>query len=139
MPNYRDIIDPKTGQLLLARIKKGGTTQLPAYENGWSDSSGTVPVKFWKDVFGVVHIAGVAKAGTVAASVNIFDLPVGYRPQTSYSQTQFCLLGMGAGPTYYIVKGFINPVNGAVNLLFNAADLGAITDVNLTGISFQAD
>ncbi len=66
----------------------GGAGEV-AFENGWQNYSGAgitpegwTPAQFWKDGFGVVHLAGVVNRGASALtlSTTIFTLPVGYRP-----------------------------------------------------------
>jgi hypothetical protein len=47
--------------------------------NGWVPSSG-IPIKCWKDEFGIVHINGELNNGTYTAGTVICVLPVGYRP-----------------------------------------------------------
>jgi Collagen triple helix repeat (20 copies) len=51
------------------------------------DANGTpeVPVLFWKDPFGVVHLQGaVQRASATGDFTSIFQLPVGYRPGAQY-------------------------------------------------------
>ena len=51
-----------------------------------NDTVPDVPVRFWKDPFGVVHIQGAVQRSTAPTnhSTNIFILPVGYRPDAEY-------------------------------------------------------
>ena len=54
--------------------------------NSWVNYYATTEgkVKYWKDAFGVVHLTGLIKSGTIA---NIaFTLPEGYRPNTQIIQ-----------------------------------------------------
>jgi hypothetical protein len=51
----------------------------PAFQNLWVNYDAThQQAGFWKDPWGVVHLQGLVKTGTVPA--NIFTLPAGYRP-----------------------------------------------------------
>jgi hypothetical protein len=57
-----------------------GAVGQPPFENGWTGSGlsyFTTPA-FFKDPFGVVHLKGFVKSGTIATAA--FTLPVGYRP-----------------------------------------------------------
>jgi hypothetical protein len=50
-----------------------------SYSNSWVDfSAGWAAGRYMKDPFGFVHIEGMVKNGTAAAT--IFTLPAGYRP-----------------------------------------------------------
>jgi len=57
-----------------------GDSGEPAFENSWVnyDTASFRGARFWKDPMGIVHIEGLVKSGTVAAT--IFTLPAGYRP-----------------------------------------------------------
>lgn len=66
--------------------------QTPTLLNSWQNW-GTLfnDAGYWKDSYGVVHLRGVVRNGTMAA--NLFVLPVGYRPANrelfvAYSATQ---------------------------------------------------
>jgi hypothetical protein len=51
----------------------------PALLNSWVNYGGAFnPAGYWKDPFGVVHLRGLVKSGTVGQA--IFTLPKGYRP-----------------------------------------------------------
>jgi hypothetical protein len=58
-----------------------GATDEPAFLNGWTNfGSSHVPVGFWKDREGVVHLQGLlSTSGKTGASV-LFQLPAEYRP-----------------------------------------------------------
>ena len=83
--------DPGPALFLLHDNDGGGETfmvaPLPATEgfiaptllNGWADFGGSYnPAGYYKDRFGVVHLRGLVKSGTVGAA--IFTLPAGYCP-----------------------------------------------------------
>lgn len=57
----------------------------PSFQNGWAHSGGGVhPVSFYKDVEGRVHIRGSMVNNNALgqpSGLNVFQLPVGYRPQ----------------------------------------------------------
>ena len=55
---------------------------LPTLLNGWVnfDASTYSVAGYYKDDFGVVHLKGCVKSGTVGAGVPIFVLPWGHRP-----------------------------------------------------------
>lgn len=51
----------------------------PTLRNGWTNfGNGAMPVGYWKDSKGYIHMRGLVKGGTVNSS--IFELPIGYRP-----------------------------------------------------------
>lgn len=51
----------------------------PSFLNSWINYGSTRnPVGYFKDPFGIVHLRGVAKSGTIGTA--IFNLPAGYRP-----------------------------------------------------------
>jgi hypothetical protein len=49
------------------------------FYTGWA---GTIPPRYWRDSFGIVHLDGVAVA-TAPAGTRIFNLPAGFRPANS--------------------------------------------------------
>jgi hypothetical protein len=52
--------------------------------NGWvTDPGSNSPTRFYKDEFGIVHIAGPISGGTKEAWTQLFILPAGYRPSTN--------------------------------------------------------
>lgn len=58
-----------------------GAAGEPAFANGWVNFGGSDQVaQFRKDAFGMVHVRGIVKNGTVGLA--IFQLPAGYRPLT---------------------------------------------------------
>lgn len=60
----------------------------PTLTNGWVNfTSGFTTAGYWKDAFGVVHLEGLVKSGTVGTTFStsaIFTLPLGYRPGAIY-------------------------------------------------------
>jgi hypothetical protein len=64
------------------------------YQNSWVDYGlGNAGAGYWKDVFGIVHLRGAVKSGTIGAG--IFTLPTGYRPPFNCSFT----VTSGTSPT----------------------------------------
>jgi hypothetical protein len=50
--------------------------------NGWLNYGGGFNnIGYWRDPFGVVHLRGLIKSGTIAQAA--CTLPVGYRPQAN--------------------------------------------------------
>lgn len=65
-----------------------GAAGEPAFQNGWTHYGyGWPNAAFYKDPFGVVHMKGLIKSGTVGATA--FTLPVGYRPTENRMITTF--------------------------------------------------
>lgn len=53
-----------------------------AFTNSWVNyGSGYTSAAYWKDPFGMVHIEGLIKSGSVGSAA--FTLPLGYRPATN--------------------------------------------------------
>jgi hypothetical protein len=69
----------------LEAIHVVGAPGEPGFESGSSNASGPgislPPVSFYKDHEGIVHLEGIAKAGTGVENIaRVFTLPVGFRP-----------------------------------------------------------
>lgn len=63
--------------------QRHGWTNLPAYQNGWSNYSSTPywgPGQYRKDQYEMVHLRGLIAPGTTATNTIISTLPVGFRP-----------------------------------------------------------
>ncbi len=53
----------------------------PTFQNSWVNYDTTYnQVGYFKDKYGIVHLRGLVKSGTVGGSTPIFTLPEGYRP-----------------------------------------------------------
>jgi hypothetical protein len=138
-----------------------GTSGQPSFGNGgqndcrWTNppsSAGLLaeanPTSFYKDPFGIVHLAGVPVAndgpggdgicdsGTDASDLRIFQLPAGYRPQnlevftSGNTDIQLNLVIPNGGVT---VGG--EPLPGGTVLVLNISGGNATT---LDGITFRA-
>jgi hypothetical protein len=59
-----------------------------------ADGTADVPVKFWKDPFGVVHLQGAVERDSVPPDfTTIFRLPEGYGPDAEYAIFPVLTLG----------------------------------------------
>lgn len=86
-----------------------GSAGEPAFLNGWVNFGGTsnpATAAFYKDQWGVVHVKGYIKNGSVTNDA--FYLPVGYRPPR---QVHFSTVSNGAFGSFR-VKG----INGGVSI-----------------------
>lgn len=90
-----------------------GTTGEPAFQNSWINYAGqdNHNVSFWKDNFGVLHLEGQAKSGTLSSAM--FTLPTGYVP----SKTQYFLCYPSGNYVKVDMNGTVTPY-GSSNTLF---------------------
>lgn len=117
-------------QLVWDAVYYGIDWRTPTFLNGWTNfGSGYASVQYGKDHFGVVHIRGVAKSGTLGST--IFTLPAGWRPAAAST-------GRASFPTVTLV--------GAANIqIDNTGAVIAPTPAStnaflpLAGINFPAD
>lgn len=97
----------------------------PAFQNSWVNFGGGLgSLAFFKDPFGVVHISGTVKSGTVGGGANVFTLPVGYRPSTVRN---FAIVSNNA-----FGKVIVRDTGGV------EVDVGSSTSASLDGITFKA-
>jgi hypothetical protein len=94
---------------------------------------GLPPVGFYKDHEGIVHLEGIAKAGTTggAGIATVFNLPPGFRPQG----------GLNIFPGFEGAPVLIAGTNVTFETLnFNGGDVAAPEEelVVLSGITFRA-
>jgi hypothetical protein len=69
-----------------------GTAGEPAFVNSWHNyAAGWANAGFWKDPFGIVHLRGLIGGGTMG--VNVFVLPVGFRPAAHELFPTYCYDG----------------------------------------------
>lgn len=94
------------------------------YLNGWVDFSiSYYGASYFKDANGFVHLRGLLKSGTMAASA--FSLPAGYRPGNN---TVYCVIS--------------NNAIGRVDVQANGDVLmaaGSNLWISLDGITFKAE
>jgi hypothetical protein len=102
--------------------KIGGTGQ-PAFANSWVNfGSNWADAAFWRDPFGIVHLRGLIKSGTVGSAA--FTLPPGFRPAVSET---FGTISNGAvGRVDVLTNGTVTPATPSNN-----------TYVSLSGITFR--
>jgi hypothetical protein len=81
----------------------------PTLLNSWVNyGGGTTPAGYYKDSFGIVHLRGLIKDGTLASAA--FVLPAGYRP---VNQEDFCqITSGGAGRCLIYAAGSVIPQTG---------------------------
>jgi hypothetical protein len=107
-----------------------GAAGEPAFAAGASNtSSGTAPVGFYKDPFGIVHLQGSVNTGDAAAL--IFTLPAGYRPG---AQIDFSVPAFAGGGTTFTTNRAAILADGTV---YNDRGTGT-SYVSLNGITFRA-
>ena len=105
----------------------------PAFENGSSNipSSGAItfnPTGFYKDHEGIVHLQGVAKAGSSGA---LFTLPPGFRPAPGKA-----LISAEVESTLFIFGGNTNLEGSEVSgKLLGSQEKPVVLD----GITFRAE
>lgn len=99
-------------------------TVVSTFSNSWAAfGSDRPPPRYYKDPYGVVHLSGSMKDGTVDATA--FTLPVGYRPAYRH---RFATDENGtAGVINVSSDGGVNAVGGTN------------TERTLNGISFRTD
>jgi hypothetical protein len=71
----------------------------PVFQNGWEDEGpGNIPVGFYKDQLGIVHLRGAMKAPSTSEQ-SIFKLPPGFRPTPNKDSifTGYCVAGTLCG------------------------------------------
>lgn len=114
--------EPTAGQLL---APPEAVTEVGVYLNGWVayDSVLYGGARFYKDPFGIVHLQGMVKNGTIGLS--ILTLPVDYRPKW---QSLFDIQSNGA-----LGRLDITPAGDVVCTTGNNAW------VSLYGIHFRAE
>jgi len=95
----------------------------PTLLNSWVNyGSPFNPAGYWKDPFGVVHLRGTIKLGTIGSLA--FLLPVGYRPVNT--ELLVCISNGAVGRVSVSGAGGVNP------------DAGNNTYVSLDGLTFTA-
>ncbi len=98
---------------------------IQTFQNSWVNyGSGYTDAQYFKDQFGVVHLRGLVKSGTIG-TVPVFTLPAGYRPAKNH------LIAACSNSAYGQVN--VNP-NGEV-----WAQVGSNVWFSLDTVSFRAD
>jgi hypothetical protein len=122
---YSKLVIRKDVEWLLDKtFRKVGSVGAPAFTNSWVNfGSGWADAAYWKDPFGMVHLRGLIKSGTVTASA--FTLPPGYRPEVN--QVFGVVSNGAAGRVDVLTDGTVVPNTPSNN-----------TYVTLSGISFKA-
>jgi hypothetical protein len=100
----------------------------PEFAAGAGESGG-IPTSFFKDGFGIVHLAGEIETGTPPAP--IFTLPVGYRPgfQSCFAAPAFTVaIELRTNRVCITASGAVNNEQGT-----------GVEFVSLNGITFRAE
>jgi hypothetical protein len=97
----------------LESVKVIGASGQPAFQNSWVafGTSDATP-GFYKDPFGIVHITGTVKLGTVGTT--IFTLPAGYRPEKNTNVPEVCNNAFGS--IQIAPSGAVTQVAGGSNV-----------------------
>lgn len=108
----------------LEAVKVVGATGQPVFQNSWvAFGTGDDQPGFYKDAWGIVHLTGTLKSGTVGSVM--FTLPAGYRPQ--YNNIFPAVVNGAFGATRIQTSGDVSQLAGGSNV-YHA----------LSGISFRA-
>ena len=122
------ILPVKSKMWPLLGSKIGGSADgfwVPVLLNGWENfEQGCLVATYWKDPWGLVHLDGLIKSGTVPSTA--FTLPPGYRPLLAF--TGVAISNLGAG--YVDVQA-----NGNVDI---GVGLGNVW-LSLAGMTFRAE
>lgn len=110
---------------IASSIGQEAWTEVSSFLNSWAnyDSVNWETAAYFKDSFGIVHLKGLIKNGTLNASA--FTLPAGYRPAKS---EMFRTISNGSGVDRIDIS-----LAGAVDMLVSAN-----VYVTLSGITFRA-
>ncbi len=124
------------GSAVTTKVTDGGIgtmgviKSISTFANNWANCA-VAPVaagRFYKDILGTVHLAGVLSTGTVTQGTLMFTLPVGFRPDLP---GRFSCVSDNAGT---LVNGEIRiDTSGNVTIWH-----GQNTYLSLDGISFPA-
>ena len=104
-----------------------GGSNNPAFENSWVNFDSTRKARFYKDPYGVVHLAGLIKTGAITDTA--FTLPSGYIPDYLDSINQ----NMHISTTSNLLFGEVI-INYQGEVIPN---VGSSTWVSLNGVSFR--
>lgn len=88
--NYDDLPNVQDTLVRTPTPIKVGSVSGVSYASGFTEISSSLPLYYWKDNMGYVHIQGSCFCtSTEVLYANIFTLPVGYRP-TLETKIKFC-------------------------------------------------
>lgn len=132
----------RNGAVTPSKIAKSAPRVVTTLQNGWESFGVGYEVRYWKDPFGVVHLSGGVKGGTVSTdeenSFAVFTLPKGYRP----AQIQYQPVVSTAGDFETVPGGYVEVCDA---ILCGAADEGRVAVfgvdpgyVSLDGVTFRA-
>ena len=102
----------------------------PSLLNGWKNRSGYGTLRYYKDLFGFVHIMGAVEGGTSTSGTGIFTLPELYRPTGNERFLVAAGTATSSGSAHVDV-GY----NGNVIIKTGISNM---TWISLTGITFYA-
>lgn len=118
----KPISTPQQAALDLKAAKALPSVTAPTLLNSWVNYAGGFQTAgYYKDEFGIVHLTGIVKTGTIGAS--IFTLPEGYRPA---AEMQFAVASNGYGSCRVKTDGSV------------IAYAGSSAWYSLDGITFRA-
>ncbi len=132
-----DKIDGKDSTDFAPRAVEGwhevGAANQPDFQNGWINYGANLSTAaFYKDPYGVVHLKGVVKGGTVSRT--IFELPCGYAP--SQDEAHVVLSNETVGRVTIAVTNICS--NGQTMGWVYAAPPSDSAWISLDGITFRA-
>lgn len=117
-------------QLVWDAVYYGIDWRNPTFQNGWTNyGAGYANVQYGQDPYGVVHIRGIAKSGTLGST--IFTLPVGWRPEAA-----------AAGPAQFPSATGVGPANITISntgAVVAPSTAGSNALLPLGGINYPAD
>jgi hypothetical protein len=124
------------GSAVTTKVTDGGIgtmgviKPITTFANAWANcpTAPTASGRFYKDILGTVHLAGVLNAGTITQGTLMFTLPVGFRPD---QPGRFSVVSDNAGT---LVLGEVR-IDTAGNVTIWH---GQNTYLALDGISFPA-
>lgn len=111
-----------------------GVLKYPSLLNGWSAVSGREPPKFFKGLDGWVKVTGVIGSGLLSANVELFVLPVGFRP---VSRCLFSTFVYTTGDTFGTAVLRADP-DGTVRLAYVSTGAVTVAEMGISAITFVA-